>query len=235
MATLTGPQVYATALAAFNRAGITGTRAKVAAARATGVSKMESGWGTTRVGDTGLQSQKWGPSVGLWQIRSLNNQLGSGGPRDEKANTDPAHNADAMVSISSGGNNWNPWTVWSDPGRRPTTQQAAGAAASEAGLSLSEVAAAMGVSSSSPSILGQAQQAVTHPGDVVGAATGAATMAGKSIFGGTLTGLQAIGAVFSVLGDPAFWRRLGMGAIGVALFIAGAHLTLTDLQKRSAA
>jgi cell wall-associated NlpC family hydrolase len=63
-------------------------------------------------GDTTIQTAKWGPSIGLWQVRSLKAQRGTGKERDELALYSPAHNAQSMYSISSGGTNWRPWSVF---------------------------------------------------------------------------------------------------------------------------
>jgi hypothetical protein len=59
----------------------------------------ESGGRTDAIGDTKLQTGKWGPSVGLWQIRSLNAQTGTGGIRDRRANMDPVTNARAAFAL----------------------------------------------------------------------------------------------------------------------------------------
>lgn len=72
----------------------------------------ESGGDAGEVGDEGLQDQKWGPSIGLWQIRSLKAEEGKGGLRDGSKLRDPAFNARAMYSISGGGKNWKPWSVF---------------------------------------------------------------------------------------------------------------------------
>ncbi len=64
------------------------------------------------VGDVGLETAQWGPSVGLWQIRSINAQKGTGGQRDEVANHDPASNARNALAISAGGTNWRPWSTY---------------------------------------------------------------------------------------------------------------------------
>ena len=52
-----------------------------AATTATAVALAESGGRTDAVGDVGLEDATWGPSVGLWQIRSLKAQSGTGQPR----------------------------------------------------------------------------------------------------------------------------------------------------------
>jgi len=83
-----------------------------AAAIAIAVAKGESGWDSNARGDTSLANEFWGPSIGLWQIRSENRQRGTGGTRDELANLNPVRNARAMLSVSSNGRNWRPWTVF---------------------------------------------------------------------------------------------------------------------------
>src|SRR5690606_7001013 len=72
----------------------------------------ESGGNSDALGDLKLADDKWGPSVGLWQIRSLHRERGTGGTRDQDALANPAHNARAMATISAGGTNWQPWTVY---------------------------------------------------------------------------------------------------------------------------
>lgn len=89
-------------------AGLSGEKAAIA----TAIAMAESGGQTDIKGDTTITTTTWGPSVGLWQIRSLNSQRGTGGERDELANVNPAKNAAAMFSISDRGENWRPWSVY---------------------------------------------------------------------------------------------------------------------------
>lgn len=104
MTTLTAAQVHKLA----KDAGLNPTQATIA----TAIAKGESGWRTDAVGDVSLQDSKWGPSIGLWQIRSLKAESGTGGTRDATRLTDPAFNARSMVAISGAGKNWRPWTVY---------------------------------------------------------------------------------------------------------------------------
>lgn len=104
MATLTPAQVYDLA----RTAGLSATDAVVA----TAIAVAESGLRTDAVGDESLQDSKWGPSIGLWQVRSLRADAGTGRSRDASRLTDPAFNARAMVEISGGGANWKPWSVY---------------------------------------------------------------------------------------------------------------------------
>jgi hypothetical protein len=79
---------------------------------ATAIAAAESGLDPHAVGDTSLTTSKWGPSIGLWQIRSLRAERGTGGTRDETKLRDPAFNARSMHAISGGGVNWSPWSVY---------------------------------------------------------------------------------------------------------------------------
>ncbi len=63
-------------------------------------------------GDLGLQTAKWGPSLGFAQIRSLWADYGTGRDRDPTRLTDPAFNAHAAWDISRGGADFRPWSTW---------------------------------------------------------------------------------------------------------------------------
>lgn len=81
--------------------------------KAIAVATGESGLCTGAVGDVTLVNETWGPSVGLFQIRSLNAEKGTGGSRDIDRLRDPAVNAASAFSLvygSKGG--WNHWSVY---------------------------------------------------------------------------------------------------------------------------
>ncbi len=80
--------------------------------KAVAIAMGESGGNTNAIGDVSLQNGTWGPSVGLWQVRSLKAEKGKGTSRDENKLKDPTFNAQSMYSISGGGKNWTPWTVY---------------------------------------------------------------------------------------------------------------------------
>jgi len=101
---LTPAQVAAYA----KQAGFFGQSAVIAVAVAMG----ESGLNPSAIGDTALANATWGPSIGLWQIRSLNAEKGKGTNRDATRLTDPAFNAKSAFEISSGGKNFRPWTIY---------------------------------------------------------------------------------------------------------------------------
>jgi len=78
------------------------------------IALAESSGNTDAIGDVGLETAEWGPSVGLWQIRSMNNQKGTGGQRDEVANHNPAINAKHAAEISSGGTGFTAWSTYNN-------------------------------------------------------------------------------------------------------------------------
>lgn len=79
---------------------------------AVAIAMAESGGKSGVKGDTTITDHKWGPSVGLWQIRSLHADRGTGRERDELANTSPGVNAKHAWSISRHGTYWRPWSVY---------------------------------------------------------------------------------------------------------------------------
>ncbi len=101
----TAEDIYATARAA----GLNTAQAIIA----TAIALAESGGDDASVGDVNLQTSQWGPSVGLWQVRTLKAETGSGSDRDITAlQGNPARQARAMFNISERGTNWSPWTVF---------------------------------------------------------------------------------------------------------------------------
>ena len=92
-----------------SEAGFTGPDRAVAVAVALAESNGDAG----AVGDTGLVNATWGPSIGLFQIRSLNAQRGTGGERDELANRDPRTNArHAHAVYAEAGHTFGPWSTF---------------------------------------------------------------------------------------------------------------------------
>jgi hypothetical protein len=84
-----------------------------AATTLTAIAGGESGYDTSALGDVGLQDAIWGPSVGLYQIRTLKSQTGTGGLRDiEWLAASPEHQAQAAAAISQQGTSFSPWSVY---------------------------------------------------------------------------------------------------------------------------
>lgn len=120
MPTFTYGQVYALA----RSTGLSPDQAVIA----TAIAAAESGLNPDAVGDTGLMTAVWGPSVGLWQVRTLKSDTGTGRNRDINLVKAPAGNARAMYEISSGGRNWGPWSTWGSGSYRKFLAQAKAAA-----------------------------------------------------------------------------------------------------------
>jgi hypothetical protein len=89
-------------------AGCSAAQAPVAAA----IAAAESGGASGAQGDVSLMDGTWDWSEGLWQIRGLRSERGTGGLRDSLANADPQKNAAAMVTISRGCTDWTPWSTY---------------------------------------------------------------------------------------------------------------------------
>lgn len=72
------------------------------------VATCESGLRPHAVGDGKLANEKWGPSLGPFQVRTLWSDLL--GTRSPMLNFIPAFNASAAYRISAGGTDWSAWT-----------------------------------------------------------------------------------------------------------------------------
>ena len=81
----------------------------------TAIAQAESARDTGAIGDRHLETGTWGPSVGLFQIRTLRAQTGTGGDRDiERLLNDPAEQVKAALQISGGGRNYKPWSTYTN-------------------------------------------------------------------------------------------------------------------------
>lgn len=100
-----------------------------AAVTMTAIAGGESGYDAAALGDTALQTDQWGPSFGLYQIRTLRSETGRGTPRDiQWLAASPANQAAAAYAISGGGGTFQPWTVYTSGRWRDFTAVAQSAA-----------------------------------------------------------------------------------------------------------
>jgi Lysozyme like domain len=144
---------------------------------AVAVALAESGGNPNALGDKGLvgqsagNGQHWGPSVGLWQIRSIQEETGKGTLRDERALVDPQSNANHAHAIwqQSG---WGPWSTHNNQSYllwMPTATAAVGVA----GTSSAAADATSAVTSSASATLSVAEEPIkvlkwlTDPGTVM--------------------------------------------------------------------
>lgn len=135
MAKLTAGQVYAYARAAGFSAAEAVTMTAIAGA--------ESGFDPAAVGDVGLQNATWGPSIGLWQVRSIKAQSGTGGVRDATRLSDPAFNAKSAYSIYKG-QGLSAWSTYSNGAYKGYVATAQGGAVSGVQLPTSGTSGATG-------------------------------------------------------------------------------------------
>jgi len=183
------------------------------AAIMTAIAGPESGYRTDAMGDIGLQDGTWGPSVGLWQIRSLKAQNGTGGPRDVSRLTDPTFNAASAKSIYDG-QGLHAWSTFTSgaylsflPGAR--TAAATGGSPLAAGASTTAQNAGLGPLSGWNPFAWPGQLA----GSVASGVTGAAATAGGA----------AASAVWAQIGP--FLITWGIVAAGAGLVVIGAAVT----------
>jgi hypothetical protein len=105
MARRTAAEIFSAARAA----GLSVASATIA----TAIALAESSGDDAAVGDVDLQQGDWGPSVGVWQIRTLKSQTGTGKTRDiRRLQGNMTEQARSMVEISRSGTDWTPWTVF---------------------------------------------------------------------------------------------------------------------------
>jgi hypothetical protein len=103
--TLTIGQVYNL----LRQAGFSPTQA----ADMTAIAIAESGLHWQIKGDIALENNTYGPSVGLFQVRTVKAETGKGTDRDVNALLgSPARQARAAYDISNGGRNFKPWSTW---------------------------------------------------------------------------------------------------------------------------
>lgn len=82
------------------------------AAVAVAIAMGESGLDPEAIGDVNLADDIWGPSIGLWLIRSLRADKGTRRSRDADMLMDPYFNTKAMRTLSGNGTDFTPWTVY---------------------------------------------------------------------------------------------------------------------------
>lgn len=112
------------AFAALRRAG-----ASVAdATLLTAIGGAESRWNEHAIGDVNLENGQWGPSVGVWQIRTLIAETGKGSPRDInylRTGLDAQAKAALAVLSSQGLSAWSAYTDGDYAGYLATANKAA--------------------------------------------------------------------------------------------------------------
>jgi hypothetical protein len=107
MATLSPSQIYTLLL----QGGFSPDDARMM----TAIAQAESAANPGAVGDVALETAKWGPSVGLFQVRTLKAETGTGSDRDiQRLMNNPAEQVKAALNISNGGRNLRPWSTYTN-------------------------------------------------------------------------------------------------------------------------
>jgi len=185
-------------------------------------------------GDLHLQSSKWGPSVGPWQIRSLRpaylaKATGADKYRDAAKLATPSYNATAMRAIwAERGGTWGAWSTYPALSTLylPTARAAVAGAPAAAGSS--QQAAAGGASAQqvgflgdAGSFVGDAARAVVLPlnifddvGDMLGAAKSGLGLAARLI--------EFLAKAAKWMADPHNWMRVAKVWAGSWLSVLGA-------------
>lgn len=101
------------------------------------IAGAESGYDDQAQGDLGLQDSNWGPSFGLFQVRTLKGETGTGSNRDiTRLASSDAEQAKAAYAISGGGRDFTPWSTFTSgayQGFLGTAQASAAGATSSGG------------------------------------------------------------------------------------------------------
>lgn len=183
------------------------------------------------LGDQSLAGQRtkdgrtWGPSVGLWQIRSIREERGTGGTRDELALRDPIKNGrSAFTLYTNRGGKFTDWTVYNEgiykrhlaaAGRALDTAVAAGAIPNPGGGG-----GGGGGSWGEGKSWGERAVDVLEGAPIIGDAI----EAGQAAKGG----LEAIGGFFSLLTSWDTWRKVLLVIAGFALIVAALVIVVMD-------
>lgn len=129
MAKLTQAKVRAALLAYGLPAGAARTLSAISGAETGG------SYDPNAIGDTSLETTKWGPSVGVFQIRTVKAETGQGTTRDiQWLQGSLVHQVAAAASISDNGRNFTPWTTYVDGKYQDYLDGAKGTSADNAGV-----------------------------------------------------------------------------------------------------
>lgn len=232
MSRLSGPQLASLARGAGLPEGEVTTAVAVAFAENRGTLDAAKTVPSDARGDLSLQTAKWGPSVGPWQIRSLNQPhlgraSGADKYRDASKLTNPSYNAAAMRAIWAERGNWSAWSTY--PAFSTLYLPTARAAVAGAPAASSSPGTAAGGAQVVPvnflddaaGLAGDAARAVVLPlnifgdiGDTLGAAKAAVGLGARIV--------EFIVKAARWMGDPHNWMRVLKVWAGSWLVVLGA-------------
>jgi len=193
---------------------------------AVAVALAESGGDPSARGDVTIQTAKWGPSIGLWQVRSLKPaSLHLEPHRDGVALLDPSYNARSAFTISRGGQSFAAWSVL-----------ASGAAAAKlpaARMGVAQLNGAGAGSGATPGIDLPDLPGVDLP-DVEDVVDAVVPDELEAVGSALSTIADAVRRVASWTSNPHNWARVAMVAGGMALLAYAVMQTRTGSAAVSA-
>lgn len=200
MAKRTPEEIYAALITAgFPRASAT---------TMTAVALGESGGDDAARGDLGLQTSTWGPSYGLFQIRTIKSETGTGSDRDiSHLAGDIDAQAEAAYRISHKGTDFSPWTVFTTGKFQSYMSAAKGAADRLFGLPIIAARKLAGLLTGAKDTAGNAVDFAVDPsGAIIGALGTVVAPATRSV---KKIAVEGIGLVLGV-------ALVGAGLVTVA-------------------
>lgn len=186
-----------------------------AAAVMDAIGLAESDGDDTAKGDVGLEDTTWGPSYGLYQIRTVKADTGTGGDRDVAwLSGSDANQAAAAYTISAGGTNFTPWSTYVSGVYQQFLGQAQAAAAA-AGATTSTGSTGASTTGTTQTVgWGPAWLPWNLPGAIAGGVSGEASSILQSLGGLGLTaafvilGVGLVGAGVYALSRPVLRRQV---------------------------
>ncbi len=220
-------------------AGLRGDARVIAVAVANGESALNpQALGDENIVDLGPVG--WGPSYGLWQIRTRVEDTGTGRPRDITILARSMRNqARSMVIISSNGTTWSPWSVFTSGRYRQSLDQARAAVehldrlrhgSDSAVVDNLPSDAHMAVGASGETTVGASDNPLdpTDPGSGV---VGDVVQGTGAALGGAAGALAGAGAVLGNLLSGAFWLRVLVAVLGLAGLILAGRIMLAETRS----
>lgn len=203
------------AYTALRRAGASAADATLL----TAIGGAESGWNLNAVGDVALEDHTWGPSFGIWQIRTLIAETGKGTPRDiNRLRTGIDAQAAAALAVK-GSQGLRAWSTYTSGAYSGYVGQANNAA-SRAGASASAPASA-----SPAAYTGAGTQnvgfSIPNPLNLLGNAAG-------TVGGDVASGLWAVVSPFVM---KAMFAIGGITLVVVGLSVAAKPITQPITEK----
>jgi hypothetical protein len=182
----------ATVYQALLTAGFTPSAAKTMVA----IAHAESGLNPTILGDISLENATWGPSYGLFQVRTLKAEQGTGSVRDQNwLSQSIANQAKAAYSISNHGGNFGPWSTYTHGSYRQFLSSPISGTVTDSASPLDK--AVGGAKAAAGTIAGAVNQNITDP--LTSAVGGALAAIGTPVRNTLFTALFVVGGIL-VLG-----------------------------------